>query len=210
MLNEQLLRTLQPKLDPTDAEFAARNLQAAAARFEISTPRRMAHFIAQLAHESGFRPVAENLNYSAERLRQTWPRVFTEQLALECQRKPEKIANLAYQSPTLGRRLGNTQPGDGYRFRGRGFIQITGRGNYTKYSDLIQYNIVDSPDLALRVDVSALIAAAFWRENGCNGLADRGGLEAVEAITRRVNGGTHGLDERCRYYQLAEKALGRS
>jgi putative chitinase len=208
MLNAQVLRALQPKLKPQAAELVAQNLQAAAARFDINTPRRLAHFIAQLAHESGFQPVAENLNYSAEGLRKTWPKVFNEQLARECQKDPERIANLAYQSPTLGPRLGNTMPGDGFRFRGRGFIQITGRGNYTRYGELIQRNIVDHPDLALQVDVSALIAAAFWRENGCNRLADSGGVEAVEAITRKVNGGTHGLQERCRYFQLAEQTIG--
>jgi len=139
----------------------------------------------------------------------TWPKVFTEQLARECQKNPERIANTAYQSATLGPRLGNTMPGDGFRFRGRGFIQITGRSNYTKYSKLIEHNIVDNPDLALKPEVSALIAAAFWRETGCNRIADTGGHDAVEAITRKVNGGTHGLDERCRYFLLAEQALGR-
>ncbi|RKH68288.1 glycoside hydrolase family 19 protein [Corallococcus llansteffanensis] len=207
MITRQLLCTLQPKLDPNDAETVARHLQAAATRFEINSRSRVAHFLAQLAHESGFRPVEENLNYSAEGLRRTWPTIFTEQLALESMRNPERIANTAYQSTRLGPRLGNTEPGDGFRFRGRGFIQITGRSNYKKYGELIGHNIVDNPDLALLVDVSSLVAAAFWHENGLNRLADRAGFEAVEAITKKINGGKHGLEERWRHFQLAAKAL---
>ncbi|WNG17650.1 glycoside hydrolase family 19 protein [Cystobacter fuscus] len=205
MISAPILRILHPKLESNAAELVAQNLQTAARRFEINTQRRVAHFLAQLAHESGFRPLAENLNYSAEGLRKTWPRVFTEQLALECQRNPERIANLAY-----GHRLGNTQPEDGFKFRGRGFIQITGRNNYTRYGALIRQDIVNNPDLALQVDVSSLIAAAFWLENGLNQLADEGGIEVVEAITKKVNGGTLGLDERRRYFLLAEQALGSS
>lgn len=208
MITAQLLRSLSPKLDASSAEAVAPHLQIAAEQFEINTSRRMAHFLAQLAHESGFRPVAENLNYSAEGLRKTWPKVFTEQLALECQRNPERIANLAYQSSTLGPRLGNTQPGDGFKFRGRGFIQITGRGNYTRYGELIHHDLTGNPDLALQADVSALVAAAFWKDNGLNRLADTGDSEVVHAITQRVNGGTNGLDERIRYFQLAAQALG--
>lgn len=208
MITASLLRSLQPKLAPNAAETVSRHLRAAADRFSINTRRRVAHFLAQLAQESGFRPVAENLNYSAEGLRRTWPHIFTPQLAKECQGDPVRIANTAYQSSTLGPRLGNTQPGDGFRFRGRGFIQITGRANYTKYGQVISHDIVGNPELALQEDVSALIAAAFWHENGLNQLADRGGIDKVEAITRKVNGGTHGLDARRRYYLLAEQALG--
>jgi putative chitinase len=204
MITAQLIRSLQPKLDPKVAETVAQSLQAAATRFDITNKHRVAHFLAQLAHESGFRPVSEDLHYSAERLRALWPKRFTEQLALECQRNPERIANTAY-----GTRLGNTQPGDGYRFRGRGFIQLTGRDNYTKYGQMIGKDLVGNPDLALQVEVSALVAAAMWRDKGCNQDADKGEAdEVVEAITQKVNGGKNGLEERREYFHRAQQALG--
>jgi putative chitinase len=208
VITAQLLRALQPNLDPAAAEAIARNLQAAANKFEINTPRRLAHFVAQLAQESGFQPIMENLNYSAENLMTLWPKVFTEQLARECQGNPEKIANAVYQNPTAGPRLGNVMPGDGFRFLGRGLIPLTGRNSYMKYSEIIERDIADAPELLLKSEVSALAAAAFWRETGCNSLADIGGIEVIEAITRKVAGGTHGLDKRRRYFQLAEQALG--
>jgi putative chitinase len=204
MITAQVLRLLvdseSKKLK--EADLVAQHLQAAATKFEINTPLRVAHFLAQLAHESGFRPVEENLNYSAEGLCKVWPKRFTPQFAIECARKPERIAEVVYQG-----RLGNTAPGDGFKYRGRGFIQITGRDNYKKYSALIGHDILNSPELALRHEVSALIAAAFWSENRCNQLADTGDIAMVKAITLKVNGGLHGIAERSQYFLKAWEAL---
>lgn len=204
MITSQVLRFLveseSKKLK--DADIIAQHLQAAATKFEINTKRRVAHFLAQLAHESGFRPVEENLNYSAEGLCKVWPKRFTPQLAVDCARKPERIADIVYQG-----RLGNTEPGDGFKYRGRGFIQITGRDNYTKYSNVIGHDILENPELALQYEVSSLIAAAFWRENRCNPLADEGDIAMVKAITLKVNGGVHGLSERGQYFLKAQEAL---
>ncbi|HLL53080.1 MAG TPA: glycoside hydrolase family 19 protein [Myxococcaceae bacterium] len=203
MISPQLLLTLRPKLDPKAAAAAAPSLQAAIDKFSINTKPRLAHFLAQVAHESGFLPIEENLRYSAQRLCQVWPKLFTPQVAAQCEGNPEKIANLAY-----GNRLGNTQPGDGYKYRGRGLIQLTGRDNYAKYAKLLGQDIVNNPDLLLTHEVSALAAAAFWSDRGLNKLADQGGREMVAAITKLVNGGTHGLDERTAYFLKAQTALG--
>ena len=204
MITPQVLRFLVESKSKKlkDADIIAQHLQAAATKFEINTNRRVAHFLAQLAHESGFCPVEENLNYSAEGLFKIWPKRFTPQLAVECARRPERIADIVYQG-----RLGNTEPGDGFKYRGRGFIQITGRDNYKKYSGLIGHDILNNPELSLRYEVSALIAAAFWKENRCNQLADEGEIAMVKAITLKVNGGLHGLAERGQYFLKAQEAL---
>lgn len=205
MITAQVLRFLvetdNKKLK--DADLIAQQLQAAATKFEINTQRRVAHFLAQMAHESGFRPVEENLNYSAEALCRVWPKRFNPELAAECARKPERIAEVVYHG-----RMGNTDPGDGFKYRGRGFIQITGRDNYTKYSKLTGHDILNRPELALDYEVSALVAAAFWQENRCNALADEGDVSMVKAITLKVNGGQHGLTERIQYFLKAQEALG--
>lgn len=204
MITPRLLRSLmESESHPVkDAEAVAIHLQAAATRFEINNARRVAHFLAQLAHESGFRAVEENLGYSAERLRALWPQRFTPESAVACERKPERIAEVVYQG-----RFGNTQPGDGFRFRGRGFIQITGRENYVKYGGTVGHDLVTHPELAAQYEVGALIAAAFWHENHCNALADQGDVEMVKPITLKVNGGINGLAERTRYFVKAKEAL---
>jgi putative chitinase len=178
MITARVIQTLNSKLDTDTAETIARHLQAAADQFEINTKRRIAHFLAQIAHESGFRAVDEKLKCGAKGGMKPWEKPST------------------------------AQPGDSCRFRGRGFIRITGRDRYTKFGKLIQRDLADAPELALQPEVSALLAAAYWRVKGLNLLADRGGVEAVEKITRKVNREEHGLQERRRYFLMAEQVLG--
>lgn len=204
MITSTLLSTLNPKLSAAEAEATAKHLQAAADRFQINTPLRIAHFLSQLAHESGFKPLSENLNYTKERLVQVWPKRFTSlELAAQYERNPEKLANFVYATVN-----GNSQPGDGFAYRGRGFIQITGRGNYARYGKMINVDVVAKPDAALSTEVSALLAAAYWSDRGCNTTADAGDSQDVVAkVTKLVNGGQLGLDDRLAKFRTCMQAL---
>jgi putative chitinase len=166
-------------------------------RYEINTPKRLAHFISQCGHESGgFKVFTENLNYSAEGLLKTFPKYFNAETAAASARKPERIANRVYANRMSN---GNEESGDGWKFRGRGCIQLTGRANYTAYDQAVPENVLENPDLvagALALDS----AGWFWKTNGLNKIADAGD---VTAVTKRVNGGTHGLaDRQSRYSAL--------
>jgi putative chitinase len=152
-------------------------------RFEITTPLRIAHFIGQGLIETGYlRYTSENLNYSYEALRKLkyYP---TEALAREEARKPELIANRIY-----GGRLGNTEPGDGWRFRGRGFLQITGRDNYRRFGEAASVDLIADPDILVRdLRVSITVAAAFWKMNGLSSYADANNAAAVSRGVNRGN-----------------------
>ena len=166
----------------------------------------MAHFLAQCGHESGgFRIAAENLNYSAKGLRGIFGKYFkTDAEAAAYERKPEKIANRVYAS-----RMGNgaEASGDGFKFRGRGFIQLTGRDNYTAFGKAIGVDIANNPDL-VGTNYKLLSAAWFWSKNGLNKLADGGASDAVvTSITKRVNGGTIGLPDRIKHFNEFYKLL---
>jgi putative chitinase len=168
--------------------------------FKIDTALRLSHFLAQCGHESaGFKAVQENLNYGAKGLLGIFKKYFpTEAKALQYERKPEKIANLVY-----GSRMGNGDEtsGDGYRFRGRGYIQLTGKNNYAAFGKAINENIAANPDL-VATKYPLLSAAWFWSSNGLNTLADKGADDAsVTAITKRVNGGTIGLPDRIKHFK---------
>ena len=160
-------------------------LDAAMRRFEISTPARMAAFCAQLAHESGqLQRWTENLSYRWERLRQVFPKYFpSDAEARPFDRKPERIANRVYAS-----RMGNgpEASGDGWRFRGRGPIQLTGKDNYRACGQDIGVDLVEDPDRLATPEPGCLAAAWFWARNGLNALADAGDFVT---ITRRINGG---------------------
>jgi putative chitinase len=189
--------------DPATAPGIAAALSEACAHYGIDTPRRVAGFLGQVCHESDrFRVTVENLDYSAARLLATWPKRMTLELAAGLAHHPEVIGNLMY-----GARLGNGPPesGDGYRYRGRGYIQITGRENYRTFGEAIKQDIEGEPDRVAEPYLAALSAAWFWRTHGLNALADSG---SVEAMTRRVNGGLLGLDNRRRYYAAALRELG--
>lgn len=184
-------------------------LQATAERYEITTPRRAACWLGQLAHESAsFARVVENLNYSAEALARTWPARYAgsdgkpNATAMRIARKPEEIANMTYAG-----RMGNGSAGtgDGWRYRGRGLIQITGRETYERCGEALGVDLTRRPDLLERPMYAALSAGWYWHEHNLNALADR--LD-MHAITRRINGGTNGAEDRVRLSATALRALG--
>lgn len=171
-----------------------------AAKFSINTPLRLAHFLAQCGHESdGFKATQENLNYSAKGLNGIFKKYFpTEASALPYERKPEEIANKVY-----GGRMGNglEASGEGYKFRGRGYIQLTGKENYIAFGKAIGEDIVSNPDVVS--GKHALLSAAwFFSKNGLHTMADGGATDAVvTSITKRVNGGTNGLADRIKHFK---------
>ena len=171
-----------------------------AAKFQINTPLRLAHFLAQCGHESGgFRATQENLNYSAKGLMGIFKKYFpTEAIANQYARNPQKIANKVYANRMAN---GDEASGDGFRFRGRGYIQLTGRANYTEFGKAIGENIAANPDV-VSGKYALLSAAWFWSKNGLNRLADGGATDAVvTSITKRVNGGTIGLADRIKHFK---------
>jgi putative chitinase len=168
-------------------------------KYSINTPVRLAHFLAQCGHESGgFRIVTENLNYSAQGLMTIFKRYFpTQELANQYARQPEKIANFVYAN-----RMSNGTPssGDGWRFRGRGYIQLTGRDNYTSFNRMVPEDILTNPDL-VATKYPLLSAAWFWNSRNLNNMADGGATnDVVTTITRRVNGGVNGLQDRIDHF----------
>lgn len=164
-------------------------------KFSVNSPLRLAHFLAQCAHESGnFKFLNENLNYSADGLLKIFPKYFKDKATAEAYaRKPEKIANRVYAN-----RMGNGDEasGEGYKFRGRGYIQLTGKDNYKAFSDFIKEDCVANPDLvATKYPLAS--AAFFFEKNKLWDICDKGATtEVVTLVTKRVNGGTHGLDDR--------------
>jgi len=182
------------------AGFFVPVLNAAMARFKINSPVRMAAFIAQVGHESGqLTRMVENLNYSAERLQAVWPNRFDAALAVQVARKPEQIANIAY-----GGRMGNALPGDGWKYRGRGLIQLTGASNYRAAGAALGLDLVNHPELVEQPETAALVAGWFWQSNGLNELADSG---QFAKITRTINGGLTGQADRVALRDLAAKVL---
>ena len=164
-------------------------------KFNVTNGLRLSHFLAQCAHESGnFKILTENLNYSADGLLKIFPKYFKDKATADLYaRKPEKIANRVYAS-----RMGNGDEasGDGFKFRGRGFIQLTGKSNYQSFSDFIKEDCVANPDL-VSTKYPLASAAFFFEKNKLWDICDKGNTpEIVTAVTRRVNGGTHGLDDR--------------
>ena len=173
-------------------------------KYEINTPRRQAAFIGQCGHESAsFKVLQENLNYSAKGLMATWPSRFpTIEEAEKIERKPELIANKVYGGRTD---LGNTEEGDGWRFAGKGLIQLTGRTNYTVCGEALGKPFAEQPELVLEPENATLSAGWFWNKRGLNALADN---EDWATITRRINGGTHGLQDRIDRTHKAMDILG--
>ncbi len=171
-----------------------------AAKFQINTPLRLAHFLTQCGHESGgFRLTKENLNYSAKGLNGTFKKYFpTEASAKPYERQPAKIANKVY-----GNRMGNgpESSGEGAKFCGRGYIQLTGKENYTAFGKSINEDILSNPD-RVASDYALLSAAWFFSKNGLHKMADEGASDTVVTkITKRVNGGTIGLADRIKHFK---------
>jgi putative chitinase len=177
-----------------------------ASKFGINTPLRLAHFLAQCGHESGgFRATQENLNYSAKGLMGIFRKYFPNaSLAAQYERKPAKIAARVY-----GGRMGNGNEasGEGYKFRGRGYIQLTGKENYTAFGKSIGEDILSNPDV-VSSKYALLSAAWFFSKNGLHKMADSGASDAVVTqITKRVNGGTIGLPDRIKHFKEYYKLL---
>jgi putative chitinase len=171
-----------------------------AAKFELNTPLRLAHFLAQAGHESGgFKAVNENLNYGAKGLLGIFKKYFpTPEKAALYERKPEKIANLVY-----GGRMGNgiESTGEGYKFRGRGYIQLTGKDNYKAFDAVVSESIIENPDL-VATKYPLMSAAWFFHKNGLHKIADEGDTDLiVTKVTKRVNGGTIGLPDRIKHFK---------
>lgn len=169
-------------------------------KFEINTPARIACFLAQTGHESGqFNTLSESLYYkTAARLVAVWPKRFpNEASAAPYVANQEKLANFVYAN-----RMGNgaVESGDGFRYRGRGLIQITGRSNYADVGRALGIDLINDPDLLLTPNWAAMSAAYFWQGHGLNALADNetntDDIEDFTAITKKINGGTAGLKER--------------
>lgn len=197
------------------------HVQNAMARFGIETERQVAAWLAQTAHESGgYTALTENLNYSADTMAVVWPKRFAEmgpdgkpkkdakgksipnKFALALHRKPELLANVVYAS-----RMGNgpTESGEGWKYRGRGLKQLTGKDNYTRCGKALELDLVGDPDLLLQPEGAALSAAWFWVTNKCGPLADAGDFVG---LTKKINGGTIGLEDRQRRYKAVLASLG--
>jgi putative chitinase len=178
-------------------------LNATAERFDINTPERIAGFLSQLAHESGgFTATSENLNYRADTLTRVWPSRFPPGVAESYAMQPEKIANKAYCD-----RMGNGDEasGEGWKYRGRGLIQLTGKDNYAAFTMNCDVDALNNPDLLAEPELAALSAGWFWSKNNLNALAD---AKNVEGMTRRINGGLNGLDDRqAKYAKVVESML---
>ncbi len=186
--------------DQETAETVAPALAAACERFEINTGPRIAGFLAQCAHESvKFKATSENLNYGAHALLLTFPKYFDATRAAAYARQPEKIANRVYANRMDN---GPEESGDGWKYRGRGFIQLTGKRNYTAFDAAVKADgaIVAEPSVVAEPENAALSAAWFWKSHGLNEIAD---TQDVVRMTKVINGGTIGLDERKRLYLQA-------
>jgi len=172
------------------------------AKYDISTPQRQAAFIGQCAHESGnFKTLQENLNYSAEGLMKTWPSRFpTKDVADQYARQPAKIAGKVYNG-----RLGNGSEEEAAKYLGRGLIQLTGKENYANCGNSIGADLIGNPNLLTEPEYAALSAGWFWNKKGLNALADAGDYETM---TKRINGGLIGLDDRKAKIAKALSVLG--
>jgi putative chitinase len=175
--------------------------------YKVNTLLRLSHFLAQCGHESAnFRAVKENLNYSADGLNKTFKKYFpTLESAKDYARQPERIASKVYAN-RMGN--GNEASKDGFKYLGRGFIQLTGKGNYLEFDKSVPEDIMVNPELvATKYPLAS--AAWFWNKNGLNEIADKGATDAVvKSITKRVNGGTIGLEDRIQHFNEFYSLLG--
>ena len=174
-------------------------------KYQINTPKRQACFIGQTMHESmNYKATRENLNYSAKALMATWPSRFPSlDIATQYERQPEKIASKVYVG-----RLGNESPEDAAAFIGRGLIQVTGKENYKHCGDALGVDLIAEPQLLEEPRYAALSAGWFWNKKGLNALADEGTKDSFEVMTKRINGGLLGLDDRKSKMIEVLKALG--
>jgi putative chitinase len=204
MVTVAQLQQIFPKAKAANLAAFCDEINEAAVEFEIDSPRRLAAFLAQCAHESGlFAHVRENLNYSAQGLRGIWPKRFpTLAAAQPYHRNPQKIANKVYAD-----RMGNgpEASGDGWSYRGRGLIQLTGKSNYIACSAGLEYDVVADPDYLETTEGAARSAAWYWYSRNLNKWADLGD---IKTMTKLINGGYIGLEEREHFYHSALSVLG--
>jgi putative chitinase len=200
----QDLKTLFPNENWTFFEPFVPFVDTELPKFGINTPLRKAHFLAQVAHESnGFRFVVENLNYSDTGLFSNFRKYFpTLALARQFARQPQRIANKVY-ADRMGN--GNEASGEGWKFRGRGLIQLTGKNNYQRFSTATGTDFVANPDLLAQAPWALSSAAWYWQQNNVNRFAD---ADNIVAVTRAVNGGTIGLSGRLHYLEEFKRVLG--
>lgn len=199
---EEQLSKLIPGNDSVSEWYVA--LMQSLPEYEINTINRVAGFISQCAHESnGFTALKENLNYRWEGLRKTFPKYFpNDAMAVDCAHNPEAIANIVYAN-----RMGNgdTASGDGWKYCGRGLIQLTGKHNQQLFADSIQMVVGDMPAYLETFEGAVKSACWFWNTNKINQFADTGD---VFGMTKKINGGTIGLDDRIKRYNFAIEVLG--
>jgi len=192
---KSIIKAAAPQVTAINLEKYVPYLEKLMPEYQINSALRMRHFLAQLLHESGgLSAVRENLNYSAARLLQIFPKYFNSAQAAEYANKPEKIANRVYAN-----RLGNGQEnsGDGWKYRGGGLIQTTGKSNFAATGKGIGIDLVRLPELIAEPPFAVESACWFWKTNGLNALADK---NDIIAVTKRINGGTNGLDDRKKYF----------
>jgi len=198
---EDAVRQLIPKVKNFDEWY--NNLVNILPEYDIDTPKRVAAFMAQCGHESGgFTLMQENLNYSAKGLRGTFGKYFpNDDIAKQYERKPQMIANRVY-----GNRMGNgpEESGEGWYFRGRGIIQITGKNNYTLFAGSLEMPVEDVPEYLATFEGAVQSACWFWESNNLNQWADKGD---ILTMTKRINGGTIGLEDRKKHYEHAKHVL---
>ena len=203
MVSAEQLHQIFHQADPCDLEEICGPLNAAMEEFGIDTPARQAMFLAQCGHESGnFAHVEENLNYKAEGLNKIFKKYFpTLEEAMAYARQPERIANKVYAN-----RMGNGDEasGDGYRYRGRGLIQLTGKDNYDACARALNVDLHGQPDYLETAEGASRSAAWFWSHNNLNRFAD---ADDIVGCTKRVNGGTIGLEDRTHHYETAKSIL---
>lgn len=196
MITPQLLRSVAPQTAASVLDQYVPSLQLTCAHYDINTDLRLASFLSQIAHESGsFTTTSENLFYSAEGLAKTFKKYFpTLELAQPYAKQPNKIANRVYAD-----RMGNgdEMSGDGFRYRGRGLIQLTGKNNYTSFANDLGITLEECVNYMETKDGAVASAGWFWDRNKLNTLADDGD---ITGITRRINGGVHGLADRLSRY----------
>jgi len=197
MLNADQFKKLFPQC--ADSQGWVNALSKVLQKYDINTPKRCAAFLAQCGHESGgWRIFSENLNYSAQSLNVVFPKYFKNagRNSQEYHRQPEKIANVVY-----GNRMGNTSPGDGWKYRGRGPIQLTGKDNYRAFSQAMKVQALENPDIVSSdKEVAVLSAVWFWNKNNLNSYADK---EDIKGMTKIINGGYNGLEDRIHHYNEA-------
>ena len=205
-LKKEHLAQLIPGNKEVDAWHAA--LVKVLPKYGIDTERRIAHFISQCAHESNnFRNLEENLNYSAKALNSVFGRYFGpgKRDAAEYERKPEKIANYVYQDEFRSSKMGNVNPGDGWLFRGRGLKQLTGRDNYTRFGKSVGMTAEEAAEYVATPAGAVESACWFWDTNKLNTIAD---TDDVAKMTKKINGGNIGLEDRQKRYLHAMEVLG--